>query len=200
MTIFIDLSNCLMAEALSQLLERSAYDHVVTSGRSPANGFIPDILLVDSTTLGHELLARYPEAKVLLIDTGIAREDLQVLLLTYRIHGILSPETELYLLKKALAAVSEGELWIDNGSVKTLLHGPDVISMTGKQISTITDRERELIACTCQGLTNRQIAERLGLSPHTVKAHLYRIYRKLNVTNRSKLMTWAMQGRVAASG
>ena len=198
MTILIDLGNQLMKEALSQLLERTKDDHVVTSGRCPANGFIPDVLLVDSTTLRHELLARYPEAKVLLIDTGIAREDLQALLLSYRIHGVLSPETELHLLKKALTVVMGGELWIDNGSVKALLHGPGATSRTGNAVH-VTDREQELIGCACQGLSNKEIAERLGLSPHTVKAHLNRIFRKLNVTSRSKLLSLTMQSRQTTS-
>ena len=188
MNIVIDLGNQLMAEALSQLLERAGYEHVVTIGSSPANGFIPDVLLVDSTTLRHELLARYTEAKVLLLDTGIEPENLSALLLTYRLHGVLSPTTELHLFKKALKVVSEGQIWVDDGSLKALLHGPDSASKTGNNSSPITGREQEIIAATCQGLSNKEIAERFGLSPCTVKAHLYNIYKKLGVTSRSKLL------------
>jgi len=95
MTIFIDLGNQLMEEALCQLLERTKDDHVVTSRRCPANGFIPDVLLVDSTTLRHELLARYTEAKVLLLDTGMGREDLQALLLIFLLNDAPTPERNL---------------------------------------------------------------------------------------------------------
>ena len=141
-------------------------------------------------TLKHDLLARYPDAKVLLIDTGMEPDKLCATLLSYRIHGVLSPHTELHLFKKALTAVSEGKLWIDNGSVKTLLHDTGNISQKGK-ISHITSREQEIIECVCQGLSNKEIARRLTLSPHTVKAHLNRIFRKFNVTSRSKLMALA---------
>ena len=190
MNIVIHLGNHLMAEAIYQLLVKNGYDHVVTSESSPTNGFTPDVLLVDITTLRHELLAQYPEAKVLLMDTGIGPEKLCATLLSYRIHGVLSPDTELHLFKKALTVVSEGQIWIDNGSVKALLHDAGDISQKGK-ISHITGREQEIIECVCQGLSNNEIARRLALSPHTVKAHLNRIFRKLNITSRSKLMALA---------
>ena len=198
MTILIDLGNGLVAEALSQLLVRAGYDHVVRRDWAPGPGLLPDVLLVDDTTLRHELLARYPEAKVLLIDTGIPAEDLPALLLAYRIHGVLSPATELHLLKKALRVVSAGQVWIDNESVKAVLRDSGAISQRGK-ISHITSRQEELIASISEGLSNKEIAQRFGLSEHTVKAHLNRIYRKFGVTSRSKLMAQAMKGRQAAS-
>ncbi len=109
-----------MAQALHQLLECNGYDIAVTSESS--NGFSPDVLLVDSAMLTQDLLARYTDAKVLLIDIGTPPEQLFATFLSYRIHGILSPHTELHLFKKALTAVSEGQLWIDNRTVKALLH------------------------------------------------------------------------------
>ena len=151
------------------------------------------MLLVDITTLGHGLLAQYPAAKVLLIDTGIEQDKLCATLLSNRIHGILSPHTELHLFKKALKVVSEGQIWIDNASVKAVLHDRGIVSQTGD----ISGREQEIIECICQGLSNKEIAQRLALSPHTVKAHLNRIFRKLNITSRSKLMTQTMQGHAA---
>ena len=180
-----------MSEAVYQLLVKSGYDHVVTSESPPTNGFIPDVLLVDITTLTQDLLAQHPEAKVLLIDTGIESDTLCTTLLSYRIHGILSPDTELDLFKKALKVVSEGQIWIENSSVKAVLHDRGIVSQRGA-IGTISDREQEIIDCVCQGLSNKEIAVRLALSSHTVKAHLNRIFRKLNITNRSKLVTRTM--------
>ena len=187
MHIAIHVSNQLMAEAICQLLVTNGYDAVVMSGRSPTNGFTPHVLLVDSTMLGKDLLSRYPDAKVLLMDTGMEPDKLCAALLSYRIHGVLSSHTELPLFKKALAAIGEGKLWIDNGTVKALLHDAGSISPKG-EISDITSREQEIIDGICQGLSNKEIAQRLSVSPHTVKAHLNRIFKKFNVTSRSKLM------------
>jgi DNA-binding NarL/FixJ family response regulator len=194
MTIAIHLGSQLLSEAIQQLLARSGYDTVVVSGRPPTKGLTPDVLLVDSTTLRQDLLAQYPDAKVLLIDTGMEPEQLCATLLSYRIHGVLSPDTELHLFKRALTAISEGQLWIDNGTVKTLLHDAGNLSPKGK-ISHITSREQEIIECICQGLSNKEIAKILSLSEHTVKAHLSTIFKKFNVTSRSKLVSLAMSSR-----
>src|SRR5512135_3157279 len=118
MNIFVDLGNRMIAEAVCELLLKFGYPNVVTE--PPANGSAPDVLLVDITTLRHDLLARYPGAKVLLMDTGIEKAKLYATLLSYKVHGVLSPTMELHLFKKALAAVRAGEIWIDNGSVKAL--------------------------------------------------------------------------------
>jgi len=43
------------------------------------------------------------------------------------------------------------------------------------------------------GATNDEISDKLCISPHTVKAHLYRIFRKINVPNRVQASLWAAQ-------
>jgi len=194
MNILIDLGNRLMSEALYELLARSGYDSVVVSRGPTANTFIPDVLLVDTAALSHGLRTEYLEAKVLLIDTGLDPEKLYATLLSHRIHGVLSPEAALQLLKEALKALEEGQLWIDNGSVKTLLHDAGDISRQEK-ILRVTRREQEIIDYICQGLGNREIARRLGLSEHSVKSHLNRIFTKLSISSRSKLMTLALKSR-----
>jgi DNA-binding NarL/FixJ family response regulator len=82
-------------------------------------------------------------------------------------------------------------LWIDNSAVKTLLNDTGNISQKGR-LSHITSREQEIIGCIRQGLSNREIALRLTLSLSTVKTHLNNIFKKLNVTSRSKLIALAM--------
>ncbi len=196
MTILIDLGSQLMSEAIHQFLMANGYDNVVVSGRSPAGGFTPQVILVDITTVRHTLLSRYPEAKVLLIDTGVESEKLLAALLSHPIQGLLSTRTEMPLLKKALKAITEGQIWIDNELVKALLQDTGALSKTGK-INGISGREQEIIACVSQGLSNKQIAGRLELSENTVKAHLNTIFKKLNITSRIKLMTLAVQSPLA---
>jgi DNA-binding NarL/FixJ family response regulator len=50
----------------------------------------------------------------------------------------------------------------------------------------LSEREREVLTLMASGATNREIAERLYLSPHTVKEHTSALYRKLRVRNRAE--------------
>jgi DNA-binding CsgD family transcriptional regulator len=53
--------------------------------------------------------------------------------------------------------------------------------------ATLTNAERSLAALVARGMTNRQVAERLFISRHTVDAHLRHIFRKLAITSRTGL-------------
>jgi len=54
--------------------------------------------------------------------------------------------------------------------------------------SSLTGREEEVLGLLAAGLSNRQIAERLGLRPQTVKNHVSRVYEKLDVHSRLELL------------
>lgn len=56
----------------------------------------------------------------------------------------------------------------------------------------LSERETEVLVLLAQGLTNRQIAESLFLSPETVKTYVSRLYAKLGVSNRASAVVWAM--------
>jgi DNA-binding CsgD family transcriptional regulator len=57
----------------------------------------------------------------------------------------------------------------------------------GSPVSLLTRTERTVATLVAQGLTNRQIAEQLFVSPRTVDAHLAHIFRKLDISSRARL-------------
>lgn len=59
--------------------------------------------------------------------------------------------------------------------------------MDNKNFTTLTPRELEVLTLIAQGLANREIAEILFISPHTVKNHVSNIYRKLGEHDRTKV-------------
>ncbi|MBM3475084.1 MAG: response regulator transcription factor [Armatimonadetes bacterium] len=64
----------------------------------------------------------------------------------------------------------------------------------------LTRREHEVVRAVCEGLSNKLIAQRLGISEKTVKNHLFSIYRRTNVSGRTQLMLWALKRGLGASG
>ena len=61
----------------------------------------------------------------------------------------------------------------------------------GKPETKLSKRQTQLIVMLDQGLSNRDIAERLGISEHTVKVHLWRLFRRLGVKSRTQTLHYA---------
>jgi hypothetical protein len=133
--IMIHLESDLISKAIHQLFITNAYDDVVVDGRSPANGFTPEVLLVDISTVTRDLLARDPRAKALLIDdAGREPEQLCAALLSYRMTGAIPPHAGLH------------QVWIENGSVKAVRHDTGALSQARKQARSRAGRRRSLSA------------------------------------------------------
>jgi DNA-binding NarL/FixJ family response regulator len=193
MNVLVNLSSRLVSEGIKSLLSSSGHQGVAAIRDQPLpDGFVPDVILVDIYTVNRNLFASFPDAKVLLMDTGVEKEKIITALLSFPTHGVVSVGTELRLFKKALEVVKEGQIWVDNNTLKAFLHqGPSI--QPAPKADGVTEREREIIDFVCRGCTNREIAASLSLSEHTVKAHLNRIFKKFSTSSRSKLMTLLLQ-------
>jgi DNA-binding NarL/FixJ family response regulator len=149
----------------------------------------PDVILTDfnlSHSLPDDLSVEFL-VKILLIGDRSNWDtiaDKQIVDLVSRgVVGILPPSADSGLLKKAIKAVSSGELWIDRKTIKTIL---SCKTLTEKKI-ILTRREKEIVFHICQGFRNKEIAQKLDISEQTVKSHCNRIYKKLDVTDRLQL-------------
>jgi DNA-binding NarL/FixJ family response regulator len=65
---------------------------------------------------------------------------------------------------------------------------PNLVSDKVTHLTSLTERQRQVAALACQGLSNKKIAEELGLAEGTVKIHLNAIYVRLDVRSRTKLI------------
>nr|WP_245195090.1 helix-turn-helix transcriptional regulator [Kocuria subflava] len=63
----------------------------------------------------------------------------------------------------------------------------------GRRRSTLTEREQEVAELVARGLTNAQVAQELGLGRRTVEGHVYRLFDKLGISQRSEVQE-ALQG------
>jgi two-component system nitrate/nitrite response regulator NarL len=71
--------------------------------------------------------------------------------------------------------------------VQPIMYQPKKFSHIAEQFAALTDRRRQVASLACDGLSNRQIADKLGVTEGTVKIHLHAIYEKLGVDSRTQL-------------
>lgn len=203
--VTIALGNSLFAEGVRKLLEgvEEIEDvDVLKAGASPRKGDgapAHEIVLVDYATLcetfrdvdAHRML------RFILIDTGYGDDDIMSVFVERGLKGLLTRASSPTELKKAIKAVGEGEIWLDRLNVKNLLAGLQAARHNDRTAS-LTEREREVVRLVGEGCRNREIAERLCISEPTVKTHIQRIFRKLDIQGRPQLITFAVRNRAAA--
>lgn len=166
-----------------------------------------DLIILDlelggysATSFIPELRDAAPNARVLVLtgsrDSAIHQKAAQL-----GAMGVVLKEDAADLLLKAIEKVYRGEAWLDRVTLGNLLfemsNQRDSLDPRAKKISALTDRERQVIALIAEGLKNRQIAERLFISPTTVTHHLSSIYSKLGVSDRLELVIYAFANKLA---
>ena len=111
---------------------------------------------------------------------------------SWGVRGLFYNDDPLSHLSKGVLAVLRGEFWFSRETlVKYLLDTRDTDPNEKKPGSILTNRETEILVMLASGVSNSQIASGLGISPHTVKTHIYNIYTKINVPNRLQAALWA---------
>lgn len=99
-------------------------------------------------------------------------------------------------LCKCIHRVQEGQIWISNQQLIYLIDavavapGMRVVNSRGTKL--LTPREEQVVALVANGLSNRYIALELGLSEHTIKKYMFRIFDKLGVSTRVELVLYAV--------
>jgi len=101
--------------------------------------------------------------------------------------GLLSPEASKEELIAAIEAVNEGLVVTSPAWMETLSRGLIAIADENTDmVDILTGREMEVLQLMAGGLTNKQIALKLGISAHTVKFHVSSIYGKMGTNNRTE--------------
>jgi DNA-binding NarL/FixJ family response regulator len=119
--------------------------------------------------------------------------------------GFLSKSIEPADLLDAIRTVAGGDALLSPKATQTLLTefattGAATPSIPDGTLDDLTTRERELMTLAAHGLSNDQIAERLFLSPLTVKTHINRAMMKLAVRDRAQLVVLAYQTGLVRPG
>lgn len=156
----------------------------------------PDILLVDCRTHGSLDLCRRlsgngarPWTIVLAAQTDEAWE---VMALEAGVRGILARNACVDELTKAIHLVHAGEIWARKEVITRMTE--ELVAFAGADqhkraelTQRLSPREQEVLRHAVEGLSNKEIADRLGASQATIKAHLTHIFQKLGVRDRVQL-------------
>jgi len=108
-------------------------------------------------------------------------------------RGLFSRFESLETLCKCVHQVHDGQIWASGQqiafAIETLASTPSIRAVGANGLSLLSKRELDVVGCLADGLTNREIAERLNLSQHNIKNYLFRVFDKLGVSSRLELMT-----------
>lgn len=160
--------------------------------RAPADIVIMDLSIARSTDFKviQRLRELNPQVKVLVL-TGYATPEWLVKSIRAGVSGYLSKESDPSLLLLALREMRAGKPWIQREIMEQLLKALTDDAVPGWR--ALSRREVEVLKLMVRGLSNKEIAYRLKIRPGTVKEHVSRIYRKLNVRNRSEAVLKGLQ-------
>jgi DNA-binding NarL/FixJ family response regulator len=110
-------------------------------------------------------------------------------------HGVFCRTEPFRLLAKCIECVHAGQVWASSSELHFLLEAltkPALAALRHSGDSPLSARESDVVCCVAEGLTNREIAERLKLTEHTVKNYLFRIFDKLGVSSRVEVVLYAL--------
>ena len=139
--------------------------------------------------------SEHPPPVVVLLDS----DDRELIVECFRsgARGVFRRSKPFEALCKCIQVVSQGQIWADTTELQYVLEGLakttriSIVHDAGP--IRLTKRQTEVIALVADGLTNREIARQLGLSTHTVKYYLFRIFDKIGVSSRMHLAAYYNQ-------
>jgi DNA-binding NarL/FixJ family response regulator len=148
----------------------------------------PERLLAELESYGHELLSRIFVA-LFNVGPGLGIEEEAV---RRGVRGFFYEQDPLDRFPKGVGAIVDGELWVSREIMfKCIVQHKRQDSLPRRNTTGLTPREMEILAMVAVGAKNEEIAEKLCISPHTVKTHIYNIFKKIGVPNRLQAALWA---------
>lgn len=198
----------LFRAALAAAVRDAGFDVVATAGDamtaiSLAKEHEPDLVLLDNLMpgmLGLEVVSTIvsdvPHTAVVLLTSSESVEDLMSGIKAGA-RGYMTKDTPLDKLVEALRSV------VDGGAVTTPMMGAKMFEIVRQLLKTrdvvaarqptLTGREIEILELVAEGMTSREIADRLFISENTVKNHIRNVLEKTGLTSRHDAVRYAMR-------
>jgi two-component system, NarL family, nitrate/nitrite response regulator NarL len=157
----------------------------------------PDLILLDLDLPGtdglhllRELQPRLPDTKIVMLTVSTSRRDL-LEAVQHGAIGYLTKDLDPAALQRAVRGIRRGDLPMSRNMAA---HVVEHLAGAGRRSGgtpndegwDLSSREEEVLRLLADGITDREIADRLGISPRTVETHVGNVLRKLGVRNRAQ--------------
>lgn len=198
----------MIREGLKQLLE---FDGTIKVVGEASNGVEclekiytcnPDVLLLDINMPemnGIEVLKKMKadnsQIKVLIL-TVHNEMDYLMKAVDIGVDGYILKDSESLKLKKAIMAVKDGENYIQPSLIPALNSQLVNRDSDKDMISSLTNRELEVLVQVANGMFNKEIATNLNISERTVKNHISNIFKKIDVSDRTQAAVFAIKNNI----
>ena len=149
-----------------------------------------DVIIIDSNSIRDLSVGPISEAAIVLLSEvhdarSVAR------LLRIGVRAILSRESDPDDVLSAIYAAYDGLVLLSTPAAESLaaVYGDQPLEVEHELSEEITSRETEVLRMLAEGLANKEIGARLGISEHTVKFHISSILDKLGASTRTEAVT-----------
>jgi DNA-binding NarL/FixJ family response regulator len=173
----------------------------------------PELILLDINLPGadglrvlRELGPRLPETRIVMLTVSSGRRDL-LEAIRNGAAGYLTKDLSPEALQRAVRGIRAGDLPMSRAMAADVIHqlsgpggGRNRGDATDDSLAVLSDREAEVLRHLGDGLTDREIAERLSISPRTVETHVGSVLRKLGVKNRAQAARRYLESSAPESG
>lgn len=153
----------------------------------------PDVALLDLASPADEAIfcesRQEPAISILVLLTDDVKKWLAADAPRAGVRGILPREAKPEEISAAIQACAAGLIVMHRGALDSLLSTDEKQSELDSPDQILTPREIEVLRMIAEGLGNKEIASRLGISDHTVKFHISSTFAKLGASNRAEAAT-----------
>jgi two-component system nitrate/nitrite response regulator NarL len=144
----------------------------------------------------NELRTSFPATRVIVLLKSVP-QDLVLDAFRAGAKGVFCKAEPIEALCKCIRAVHAGQIWANSSQLNLLIDA--LVNAAPLHLTNATGgylfakREGQVAHLVAEGLTNRDIAKKLGLSEHTVSNYLFRIYEKLGISSRVELVLYVIR-------
>ena len=206
-TIIITEDQRMFRESIREILTNTKIAKVIAEASNGyellelLNQHKPDLILMDIAMPGMDgiqttvkAIQKQPDVKVICLSM-YGEEQYYFSMVEAGAKGFVLKSAGIHELQNAIAEVSIGGTWFSAELIQKVIAKNNCLP-SKKKTSILTDRELEILSLICQSLTNEQIAEKINISPDTVKWHRANILSKTDCTNSAGLVIYALRNKL----